>query len=175
MTNTAKNTPAVIDADAPVSTLDLKQFRHLDADALNNVVSFDEAVQETGLNEAELTYVSSPYVVLTDRQKDRLIGVPFLIRSTRFSTDPKTFRDYAVLYVVTKDNEMYILTDGSTGIFSQVQKIVADRLAAGHARPLEGILVANGLRVSEYDVNEDGKPAQPGERVVSTGATYYLA
>lgn len=173
MANAIEKTDAAFPGQ--VTDLDLKQFRTLDSDALNTALTFDEAVAETGLNEAELTFVGSPYVILNDRQKDELIGVPFLIRSIRFSTDPKTFRDYAVLYVVTKDNRMFIVTDGSTGIFSQVQKIVADRIGQGHTKPLEGVLVANGLRVSTYDVNADGKPAQPGDKVVSEGATYYLA
>lgn len=171
---TAEATPSA-DVTSVYGGKSAAALRTIDRAALDDALTFDEAIAETGLSEADLLYVSTPYEILDGKGKSVLINRPFLIRSVRFSQDKASLNEYVVLYIVTRDNALYIVTDGSTGIYQQIVHIVQDRLAKGHPRPLEGILVANGLRVSEYDLNSDNAPAQPGDVVTGRGATYYLA
>lgn len=146
--------------------------RTLSQDVLNTPVTFSQATGELGsIPEA---FVASPYTVLTNREKDALINRPFYIRAVRFTTDPKTEQSYVIVYGVTEDDFMFIFTDGSTGVYSQLRTEVQARIDDNHPTPYEGILVANGLRVSEYDLNAENKPAKPGEKVTGRGATYYL-
>lgn len=123
---------------------------------INSVATFEELAAN-----AE-TLVFNPYEVI-NKDKDALIGVPFVIRHGRIATDQNTFQDYAVLYVVTKDNDMYVVTDGSTGIMAQY---VAKVNEYGKPGPF---LIPNGLRKSEY-LYED-----PISGVKSPAVTYYFA
>jgi hypothetical protein len=151
------------------------EIAKLDREQINSVVSFDEAIAQANLTEDQLTYVASPYTVLKDREKETLVNVPFFIRGVRFAHDESQDADYAVVYVVSRNNEMFIFTDGSTGIYKQLLAEVARRANDGHPTPAANIMVANGLRVSEYFVNETtGEISQTGGKGFRQGATYYL-
>lgn len=129
----------------------------LNADELNSVRTFDELIKESGVAESDLVVILNPYTVL-NKDKDALLNKPFFIRQVRFTTDDTTGNPFCVIYAVTRDNEMYVVTDGSTGIYKQLVKITED-----YART-HSFLIANGLRKSDY-LAENGQPA----------TTYYLA
>ncbi|QWY84662.1 hypothetical protein SEA_BADULIA_9 [Microbacterium phage Badulia] len=141
--------------NATAADLATAEFWKFDGD-INSVTSFDEIASS-----AE-AIVFNPYEVV-NQDKDTLIGVPFVIRHGRIGHDDETGNDYAVLYVVDKDNRMLVVTDGSTGIMQQFLKLVQDHGRAG------GFLIPNGLRKSEY-MYED-----PNTGKKSPAATYYLA
>ena len=134
---------------------------------LNTPVTFEEAIAFSGLSEADVTVIVNPYEVV-NQNKDSLLGVPFYIRLVRFPVDKETNREYSVTYLVTKDGRMVVMTDGSTGIYKQLLSIVNKREADGHPTPEQNMLIANGLRKSDYIVQE-------GEAKGSKATTYYLA
>lgn len=145
---------------------------------LDMPVSFADAVRELGLAEAEMTLLGSAYVI--EKDKEKLVGVPFYIREVRFAEDETTGNEYAVLYVVTRNDEQLIITDGSTGIHRQIDAAVQARLEANHPAPYNGFIIPNGLRVSEYATGEDGAPLtkqqiKDGVKPSGKGATYYFA
>lgn len=141
------------DADANAVLLNDELWKY--SGDINSVVTFDEIAPD-----AEVL-VFNPYTVI-NKDKDVLLGVPFVIRHGRIATDPETFNDYAVLYVVTANNDLFVVTDGSTGIKEQYIAKVNE-----HGKP-GPFLIPNGLRKSEY-VYE----APDGSK--SPAVTYYFA
>lgn len=161
-----------------IADLDAKSLRTATADEINTPVTFEEALASSGLNEEEYSFISSPYTVLKDDGKMQLENVPFYVKAWNFSRDTETGNPYVILYVVTKNNDMFIITDGSTGIFAQMTELTKKRIAQGHAHPVEHLMVANGLRVSEYALHKENgelRPAKAGEKVDGKGRTFYLA
>lgn len=140
-------TKAVANTNAD-NIVDVAGWAKYDGD-INSVVSFEE------LASVAEAVVFNPYEVV-NKDKDTLLGVPFVIRHGRIAVDEATGNQYVVLYVVDKDNRMIVLTDGSTGIFQQYVTKVNE---FGKTGPF---LIANGLRKSEYvyeDVNGNKSPA----------------
>ena len=90
--------------------------------------------------------------VLSD--KDALIDVPFII--TKWTFRDGDFGPYVAALVITKDDEKFVVTDGSTGIFVQLQALHAEGKSGG-------VFCPKGIRRSDYEVN--GRAAR----------TYYLA
>jgi len=139
---------------------------------LDEVVDFDAlvAAANEALGAENVVAISSNYVVLNGKDKERLIGVPFLIRKATPSADKLTGQPYMVLHVVTKDNEQYVVTDGSSGIYQQVTDLI-DKHGRDYA-----FLVANGLRSSTYGVTANGTAVPLGSpEQVSSATTFYLA
>lgn len=101
--------------------------------------------------------------------KDRLVGVPFVIVRYREQLSEQFKSGFAILHVVaeTEDGTVIkgVITDGGTGINEQCRKIASERGG------LAGIVVRQGLVKSEYDtvVNINGE-----DRDVH-GTTYYFA
>lgn len=169
-------------ADAESITLEAAEWLNglatFERDSINTAITFEEliaAAEAEGLTEADLTFVGSPYEVLDGPGKAVLVDTPFFVRWWRYAIDRVTERPYVVLYLVTRDNRMFILTDGSTGIFAQLRRVTGERIGAGLANPNANLMAANGLRFSEYGVTAEGKPAKPGDKVDSLARTYYLA
>jgi hypothetical protein len=138
-------------------------------DVTREIVSFEEAIAQSGLTEAQATVIIDPYTTL-NQDKDVLIDTPFFIRKVVFSEDKTTHKPYAVVWLVTNANQLFRMTDGSTGIYKQLVAICAE---AGRGA---GFLIANGLRKSEYGVNKKGEAVELGAPDMdSKAATYYLA
>lgn len=147
----------------------------MDEATINRVASFQEALetaaQVTGFTQEDLVYQASGYPLLED--KDALLGVPFIIMEAKFS-ESKKYRNgegignrFVILYVVTQADEKWTVTDGSTGIASQVETLIAEREEKGIMPSNQAILVKNGLTRSDYEyADEKGN--------VSNAHTYYL-
>lgn len=136
--------------------------------------------------------------VVSKDDKPKLIGLTFAITSIRFSKGtfkfmPDVTADFVSLEVVTIDDRLMVINDGSTGIRRQMVNWIADKGWIDCGQPISGIsdsaydkpaslwavgedaayagfdigdapyLILNGLRVSSYDT-ENG-PAE----------TFYLA
>lgn len=154
---------------------------------INSVVSFEDAIARSAaaaeLDASALVTIVSPWLSLDGvGGKDYLLDKPFHIVDVAFNTDEDTQRPYAVLHVVTQGNEMFYVTDGSTGIFRQILSLVQERKTNGHPTPYEGFTIANGLRKSEYLLTEDanGKTIPmprdaEGRKATGKATTYYLA
>jgi hypothetical protein len=154
-------------------------FPEVDQADLNSVVTFDEAIAAAGLSEEQMVVVTNPYTVL-NKDKDVLVDQPFFVKLIRFTKDAETDNPFAILYVVDRANQMFVVTDGSTGIFRQALAIVAQRVKDGHPTPFQNWMIVNGLRKSEYKLGVDNKPLTKedianGVKASSTGVTYYFA
>ena len=136
---------------------------------LREITSFSDALaaaQEEGEEIALASQeIGSGFVVLDD--KDFLLKVPFLMLEWRFNAgkyenDMGEKTDFVSITLVTKNNDKYILNDGSTGIARQLREY-SDRSGKF------GMLMAEqGLRVSrDYTVVVNGREI--------TGTTYYIA
>lgn len=99
--------------------------------------------------------------VLNDREKDQLVGKPFLILEWRFNHSEKYDDDFVSCVVMTEDEHLYIVNDGSTGIREQLRGITA-RTDRQH-----GLVCKKGLRRSDYTVEVDDKTI--------ASSTYYIA
>lgn len=85
--------------------------------------------------------------------KALLLNIPFFINRWWFTEgDMGTF---AVLRIITKrqgQNEKWVVTDGSTGIMAQLREVTK------RTGKTAGLLVRNGLRVSEYTADTETGP-----------------
>lgn len=139
--------------------------------------SFADALAQIGANVSE----TDAHVIVDawqklNQDKDPLVGRPFTIQHVAFMEDPKTHNPYVNLWVVRDDDALFRVTDGSTGIFQQVTKLVEDRLAAGHAYPYDYYIIDNGLTRSDFMIDKNGKAVPDDDPTgVSKAATYYLA
>lgn len=124
-------------------------------------------------------------------EKETLLGVPFVAVKWDFYIGQHS--DTAIVWFVTKDGRRGYFNDGSAGIREQLQRITVARLRRHKAgqdapHPYAGLVVPNGLTLSEYDRverNADGTPKldEKGKRIpivnektgkVERGATYYF-
>lgn len=109
--------------------------------------------------------IGSGFVILED--KDALLNVPFVILSYAFPEGDRVdahgiARHYSLMRVVTKHNEHFVVTDGGTGIYEQLDEYYVRSGRKG------GLLVERGLRKSEYVYTD------PTTGEVSPATTYYL-
>lgn len=100
--------------------------------------------------------------------KRQLVDVPFVI--VQYGFHKGDYGDYVFVHAVTKRNEKVIFSDGSvkSGIARQLADIAVEREKMGRDTRA-GILVARGLRISEYDYTD------PGTGEVRPAETYYLS
>ena len=150
-----------------------------DLSHLNNAPSAlnEDAMMEVNSFEAALAILNAAGVVaesisdfgagFTVVDKARLVNVPFVILEWRFNTSEFNDAGFVSLSVVTKNDDKWIINDGSTGILQQLIRVTRIRRQRKHATPQNGLAVPAGLSVSNYRYTDaDGK-----ERPAST---YYL-
>jgi hypothetical protein len=92
--------------------------------------------------------------------KNRLVGVSFLVCDWRFIIDEKTQREYVNVMVMNERGDKARFNDGSTGIYAQLKSVTEQ---AG----VVGIACKGGLRRSDYTTEVNGK--------AEAATTYYLA
>lgn len=145
--------------------------------SLDTPMSFEEALAEASefkLSEADYVVVTNIYEPL-GKNKDELLGRPFFIRNVRFSADKVTGNPFVILHAIDQQNNRWLVTDGSSGIYTQMNALVTARIQNNHPTPYNFFLVANGLRKSEFGIDDKGNAVPLGdETAVSRGATYYL-
>jgi hypothetical protein len=98
-------------------------------------------------------------------EKDKVIGVPFIVMEWRFNEGD--FGEFCSAAIVTKNGDKFVINDGSTGIRLQLQMVTAARIAQGKVNPQAGLMVPNGLTVSSYETEIDGK--------MTKARTFYLS
>lgn len=139
----------------------------------NEVVSFDDLVDDSTIAE-----IPNPYRVV--KNKDELIDQPLYIREAVFKSEDYSdySRPYVILYAVAKDLGMVIITDGGTGIYNTMVGLVEKRIAEGSSMPAQGFFFPNGLRKSEYAIDENGKGIDRADKTTKPagkGVTHYFA
>lgn len=136
-------------------------------DVLANITSFDDALAVVNevfggsIIEADKV-LGTGFAVLDD--KNRLIGVPFVaVKIDQHDSDKSDLGKFVSLHVVTQDGRKYIVNDGSTGIYAQIQELWT-RKPELVGLPL---MVRRGLRRSDYTYMDESGKAKPA-------TTYYL-
>lgn len=154
--------------------------RGMEKDQYETALTFADAVAEAtaaGLGRDDMLTVLNPYEAM-NQDKSALLDVPFMIRHVAFLVDDKTERGYLNMWVITENDKLYRVTDGSTGIHKQMLALVGKRLEENHRTPYDYFVVPGGLRSSTFDVDAENKPIKKGDKttkVASTATTYYLA
>lgn len=145
--------------------------RTFDTETLRSIVNLDDAVallEQHGITIRDAANeIGDGFTVLEN--KDELLGKQFIVISAQFAKgDFGGGAEFCILRVVSTAGK-FIVTDGGTGIATQVRDCIA---RTGDAA---GLLVKRGLRKSEYDTDKDGKPTSDKALVEGKGVTYYLA
>lgn len=154
--------------------------RGMDKEQYETALTFSDAVTEAtnaGLGREDMLTVLNPYEAM-NQDKSALLDVPFMIRHVAFLVDEKTQNGYLNMWVITENDKLYRVTDGSTGIHKQMLALVGKRLEEGHKTPYDYFVVPGGLRSSTFDVDASGIPIKKGDtttKVSSTATTFYLA
>lgn len=179
--NAAKD-ETTVDSAVPevLSNKELTTKRAFSDDVLRGITTIEEAmalVAETygGITHVDELELGNGFRLLGE-DKDRLIGVPFVILT--FGFNEGDFGEFASVLLVTDRSDRIILNDGSTGIYEQLLDILKNSGKTG------GIFFPHGLRKSTYDTcKECGRPRKPSATECtcgdtterrSTGKTYYL-
>lgn len=129
-------------------------------DAVLKLYAID-AISDTQLNEL------TGFGMLPGARKGELVGVPFLIVQFDFKIG-KNESSFVECYVVTTNDQRYLLRDSSRGIHEQLRQIQRDRVAIGQPVPNCGYYARKGLT---YKDNPYESP--DGEKL--TSRTYYLS
>lgn len=106
---------------------------------------------------ADAETMGDGFVKLID--KKQLVGVPFFIVKGTFTEGVGKFGEKVTIRVITKDKRKFFFSDGSTGIYSQLRKLVPE------ARTFGGVECPKGLRESAFhwddklkQITKDGEP-----------------
>jgi len=135
----------------------------LTEDMLAEITTFEEALlaaQEVGFV-VDASDLGDGFALLKD--KNQLVGKDLIVMSVRFNVGD--MGKYAIIRVVTSENKKYVLTDGSTGMCSQLEQIASKLEAKGVT--MAALRCRRGLIRSDYEV-EDHK----GNMIPAT--TYYF-
>jgi hypothetical protein len=99
-----------------------------------------------------------------------LVGVPFFIVGVNLNdTDLTQDGKYANVRCITVDNRKVCFNDGSTGVYTQLKRILhAQAATADGPKPIR---VRGGLRVSVFHVDRNGNITEG----TPNAATYYLS
>jgi|SRR5688572_10956289 len=145
-----------------------------DEDDLRAITSFEDAIrltQETLGHEVD-TAAKELGDGFSLTEKVQLIGVPLFLMEWTFRDGD--FGVFVSARGITESGKKFIINDGSTGLAAQLMKYSQRTGKQG------AMLVAKGLRVSEYPTDVDGEPLdrktakEHPELVKGKGATYYL-
>lgn len=139
-----------------------KTVTMLNDESLGDVKTFDDALAllaDSGMVQSDAADLIGDGFESLDN-KDLLINVPFVILDYKFS-DNGNYGEFVIIRLMTQDNRKYRLTDGSTGILADIQKL-ARRNVVGN------VLCRKGLTVSEYEYIDANNKKTPAK-------TYYIA
>lgn len=162
---------------------DLASVQAFAGDAeMREISSYDDALALAAAVHGDVLDIAEElgtgFVLLKD--KNKLSGKEFVLLQWRFTAGDFS-KGFVSAALVTKAGEKYIITDGSTGIFSQLMTFSQEHQRFG------GIKVPNGVRVSRYATcPECGRPMSSDEVTCSNekcgyegekrgqGETFYL-
>jgi len=136
-----------------------------DDETLTNIKSFDDAKQvlaDAGVQVTDISDYGDGFLVM---DKAELVNVPFIILDYKFADGDFTGDDgkpqkFSITRLVTADNRKAILTDGSTGMRKQLERLERRGVTGG-------ILCQKGLTVSEYEFTDEKGKKTPAK-------TYYF-
>lgn len=131
---------------------------------LRNVGTFEDVLNLATARDIptvdSATVIGDGFTLLDNKEKARLIGVPMLVLGWRFAQGDHG--EFVSAHVMTKNNEKFILNDGSTGIYQQLRELTD----SGNT----GVLACrNGLRRSDYEYPD------PTTGEMKPAVTFYIA
>lgn len=133
-------------------------------DDYRNIDSFEAAASLLETKMGPLTDVADDlgdgFAVLATEDKARLVKVPLIFIDWRFTLGDQG--EFVSAHVITKSGDKYIVNDGSTGIYQQLQEYTERTGKEG------GLFASHGLRRSDYTYQDknDGK--------MKPATTYYI-
>ncbi len=138
-------------------------------DNLTDIKSFKDAMaafETIGIAVESASDYGTGFTVV---DKNRLVAVPFFVLEWRFNTSEiGETGEFVSLAVMTNRDEKWVINDGGSGLYAQMKRITARRIAAGSPTPQNGLAVPAGLVRSDYKA-EDAK----GNLIPAT--TFYLS
>lgn len=138
--------------DVKLDVAQLREISHnerMSDSELRSITSFDEAVKYVKEQYKETVSVAehlgNGFTVLDKDEKERLVGVPFIILS--FTLNEGDFGDegFTSMMVVTGEDKRFVVNDGGTGIREQLLD-----LANQFPGRFGGFFVPHGLTMSTY-------------------------
>lgn len=166
----AKSSETTDSVPAPVSPDDGGIETAMPGEVLDfdwSTVSYDDAIKafEDDIVEADAETMGDGFVKLPS--KEQLIGKPFLIVRGTFTPGIGKRGEKVTLRVITASNERYFFSDGSTGIYTQLRKLVP-----APTQTFGNVKCQKGLRASRFHWdNEQQRVTKDGE---PNAATYYI-
>lgn len=133
--------------------------REIPRGTLKDITSWEDAAKVWGDRVFDVRELGDGFKLLRKGDKGKLVGVPFVVAAFKFNDGD--YGTFATIHVVTKDNQRYIINDGSTGIKDQLTEFF------NKTHQLGGLVCPGGLRVSEYDYEDEEGELKPAK-------TYYL-
>lgn len=142
--------------------------RSFAADELRNIESFDDALrlmQEAGIEvEDAADAIGDGFILLDDKRK--LENVPLIFITWSESTGEQG--EYTVARVVARMENAtvgkFVVVDGSeTGIHYQLKEY-----SRTHGGKVGGLTAIGGLRISDYEVEIDGKKQKASTAYINT-------
>jgi len=141
------------------STVAVRTFTADELRTVESLADFQKLAAERGVSVANAADVlGDGFELYATNEKAKLVGVPFVIIDYRFTEGDNG--EFVTVRLMTNKNDKIIINDGSTGI--------RDQLKALHANGVASMYVPSGLRVSEYEYEDD-----KGEK--SKAKTFYLS
>jgi hypothetical protein len=133
-----------------------------DATELRGISSFEDAQALVKERYGDILDVEKEmgtgFKVLNGPDKDRLVGTRFIILSMDFNEGD--MGPFVSFLAVTEDNQKFVVNDGSTGLYKQLEEYALRGGKPG------GLYVPGGLRRSDYETEVGGK--------MTKASTYYL-
>lgn len=176
-TDDVDNAVETVKQSIPATVLQAGATSRIADEDLRKVESFDDAVKLAAAQHGVVDDFAEKYGTgfgLIDRAL--LVGKTIVLLEWRFSRGD--FGDFVSVVVMSKDGIKGIINDGSTGIMEQLKLVTADEGKYG------GVMVARGLRVSDYTIcPECDAPRPQGDECKGCGdesdrrsraQTYYL-
>ena len=139
-------------------------------DELRNITSISDAIkvfeQNLGASIVQASEeLGNGFALVDDAGKNRLCGVPLFLLSWQFHEGD--FGEFVTVYAISNHNgqdRKYVINDGSTGIYAQLRGFTDRTDRTG------GMLVARGLRRSDYTVEVEGKSTKATTFYLDTSA-----
>ena len=127
-------------------------------DDFNSAMNLVAAYSLTAINVNDTIANHFPVI-----DKEELLNRPFMVLRAREVKNSEQGTRYWTLWVITKDNERGMFSDGSTGIARQLDAVAAENYGTLEGKPF----MTGGLRVSRYTYTDDS-----GKK--SDAKTFYL-
>lgn len=118
---------------------------------LQSAQSWEDAARLMGENIAYTTEFGDGYALLDEKGKATLVGVPFVVTAFNLNLSKEYGGDFASVRLITKDNRKLVFNDGGVGIVPFLKDFLFK------TQRNYGLVAEQGLRVSEYETEVEGK------------------